>query len=371
MVRPLSRILHLSWRSPGHPQRGGAETFSHETLKRLVAEGHEVTWFSAMWPGAERHEVIDGVRILRSGVQWTVHLRAWRWARKHLDEFDYVVDEVNTIPFFTPLWVPKAKRRMLIFQLAREFWWRQTPGLFKLIAPVGFVAEPIYLRVYRRTRAMTIAKSTQEQLVRLGLPRDAVTVLPIGITSTRDEALAPVEPGFRVIVIGRLEPAKNVEESILAFAELQRAHPDATLDIVGAGAPEYRTTLERLVAERGLRGVTFHGRVSEDRKVELLRGAHVHVFCSHREGWGLTVTEAAAVGTPSVGYDVPGVRDSIADAALLAPKADTAALGALLLRLATDPAALEAARRSAWERTDGLRFDGTARAFWAALDDPA
>lgn len=366
----MSRILHLSWRSPGHPQRGGAEIFSHETLRRLVEEGHEVTWFSAMWPGAERQEELDGIRILRSGVQWTVHLRAWRWARKHLDEFDYVVDEVNTIPFFTPLWVPASKRRMLIFQMAREFWWRQTPGLFKLIAPIGYVAEPLYLRVYRRTRAMTIAKSTQDQLVDLGLPREAVTVLPIGITSDRDETLAPQEPPFRVIIIGRLEPAKNVEESILAFAELQRTHPEATLDIVGAGAPEYRTALEALVAQRGLRGVTFHGRVSESLKVDLLRGAHVHVFCSHREGWGLTVTEAAAVGTPSVGYDVPGVRDSIGDPAWLAPKADPVALGALMRRLADDPELYERRRQAAWAETDGLRFDGTARAFWAALADP-
>ncbi len=365
--RFLSRILHLSWRSPGHPQRGGAEQVTHETLKRLVAAGHEVTLFSAMWPGAAEQEEIDGIRVLRAGAQWSVHLRAWRWARRHLDDFDYVVDEVNTIPFFTPGWVPEAKRRMFIHQTAREFWWKQTPGLFKLIAPIGYVAEPCYLRLYRRTRALAMSPSTKAELVELGFAPDAVTVIPQSITFTRDSELEPVGSPFRVIIVGRLEPAKHVEESISAFAELQRTHQDAALDIVGAGTPVYREALEAIVAERGLRNVTFHGRVDDARKLALMRAAHAHVFCSHREGWGLTVTEAAAVGTPTVGYAVPGVRDSIGDAAWLAPKGDAVRVGALLLTMADDPALYEEARRSAWRRTEGLSYDATASAFWDAL----
>lgn len=341
--------------------------FTHETLRRLVADGHEVTWFSAMWPGAAQQEELDGVQIVRAGRQWTVHLRAWWWARRRLDRFDYVVDEVNTIPFFTPLWVPKAKRRMLIYQLAREFWWRQTPGLFKLIAPIGYLSEPLYLRCYARTVAMTIAHSTRDELVGLGLSGERVHVLPVAITSAPDTALQPKRAPFRVMIVGRLEPAKNVEEGIAAFAELQRTFPEAELDIIGAGTPAYRTALEDLVARRGLRQVTFHGRVSEERKLELMRAAHVHVFCSHREGWGLTVTEAGAVGTPSVGYDVPGVRDSIGDPAWLAPKGDAARLGQLLRAMADDPAGHAEACRAAWRRTEGLSYEATAQAYWRVL----
>ncbi|MCW2783383.1 MAG: glycosyltransferase family 4 protein, partial [Marmoricola sp.] len=327
----------LSWRSPGHPQGGGAESLTQEILRRAVQRGHEVTWFSALWPGAEPVTEIDGVRMVRQGVQWSVHLRAWRWLRTRGDDFDLIVDQVNTIPFFTPFYVPASKRRMYIFQTAREFWWRQTPGLFKLIAPIGYLAEPLYLRVYRRTKAITISDSTRDELVGLGLRPTAVDVIPMANTFTPLAGLVPKTGPLRVIVVGRLEPAKHVEEAVAAFAEVQRRVPGAALDVVGSGAPAYREQLVAQAASAGLRNVTFHGRVDEARKHELMAAAHVHVFCSHREGWGLTVTEAAALGTPSVGFDVPGVRDSVGDVRLLAPRGDAAAIAARIVALQEDP----------------------------------
>jgi glycosyltransferase involved in cell wall biosynthesis len=361
------RILMLSWRSPGHPQGGGAEGLTQEILKRAVARGHEVTWFSAMWPGAEPTTEIDGVRMIREGVQWSVHLRAWRWLRGRRGDFDLIVDQINTIPFFTPLYVPAAQRRMYIFQTAREFWWRQTPGLFKLIAPIGYVAEPLYLRVYRRTKAVTISASTRDELAGLGLKPSAIDVIPMANTFPPVAALEPKAGPFRVIVVGRLEPAKHVEEAIDAFAEVQRQAPSAALDVVGSGAPEYRERLEAQVARLDLRDVTFHGRVDEDRKHALMAAAHVHVFCSHREGWGLTVTEAAALGTPSVGFDVPGVRDSIGDGRLLAPRGDTTAVATRIAALQANPALYEDVRREAWERTRVLSYERTTDAFLAAI----
>jgi glycosyltransferase involved in cell wall biosynthesis len=357
----------LSWRSPGHPQGGGAEALTQEVLRRMAQRGHEVTWFSALWPGAAATEVVDGVSIVRAGRQWSVHARAWWWLRRRRGEFDVVVDQVNTIPFFTPLYVPAQKRRLLIFQTAREFWWRQTPGAFKLVAPVGYVAEPWYLRLYRRTAAITISDSTRDELVALGLRPGAVRIIPMANTFPPTERLAPKKGPLRVIVVGRLEPAKNVEEAVTAFAALARRMPGARLDIVGSGAPAYRERLEAIIAAGSVPGVTFHGRVDEARKHELMAAAHVHVFCSHREGWGLTVTEAAALGTPSVGYDVPGVRDSIAEPRLLAPRGDAAAIADRLQALATDPALYAEVREAAWRRTLGLSYEATTDAFEAAL----
>ena len=121
------------------------------------------------------------------------------------------------------------------------------------------------------------------------------------------------------------------------------------------------------VDELGIRAVTFHGRVSEERKLELMREAHVHLFCSHREGWGLVVSEAAAMGTPSIGYDAPGVRDSIADRRVLAPIGDVGALKALLQRVRDDPELYEDVRQGAWERARLHERDKATRAFADAL----
>jgi glycosyltransferase involved in cell wall biosynthesis len=58
-------------------------------------------------------------------------------------------------------------------------------------------------------------------------------------------------------------------------------------------------------------GVQFLGKISEGEKIERIARAHVLILTSVREGWGLVVTEAAAVGTPVIAYDVPGLRDSV------------------------------------------------------------
>src|SRR5204863_3055881 len=88
-------------------------------------------------------------------------------------------------------------------------------------------------------------------------------------------------------------------------------------------------------------GVEFVGRVSQDRKYELMARAHAIVATSVREGWGLIVSEAAALGTPAITYDVAGLRDSVAAAGgwLSRPNPDALGdmIGAVLPTLVAEP----------------------------------
>jgi glycosyltransferase involved in cell wall biosynthesis len=360
------RVAALSWRYLGHPAAGGAEVVTHEILSRLAADGHRVVAFTAAHAGGAREDEIDGVRVVRRGGQATVHLHAWRWLRGRLDEFDRVVDQINTIPFFTPLYVPREQRRFWIQQLAREYWWRETRGVFRAIAPVGYLAEPLYLRAYRRTPGMTISESSRRDLEALGI-RD-VAILPLAHDAQPLESLPPrAGPPLRIVIVGRLTPAKFVEEAITAFAAVREELPEAQLDIVGTGDPAYRARLERRIADERIGGVMFHGRVDVERKHELMERAHMHLFTSHREGWGLVVSEAGALGTPSLGYDAPGVRDSVGEPRLLALVGDTQGLADRILWLWRDGAAYEALRRAAWERARGMSVDAMTAAFARAI----
>lgn len=361
----------LSWRLPSDPKAGGAETLTFEILKRAVERGHDVTWFAASSPGTAETEVVDGIRFVRRGRQWTVHLRAWLWLRRRLDDFDVVVDQVNTLPFLTPLYVPRHKRRMMIHQTAREYWWRETRGVFRLIAPFGYFAEPRYLKIYRATKTITVSDSTRSELLDIGLSPQLVSVVPEAIATEPTSTLSPKSHPFRLIVIGRLTPAKFVEEAVDAFILVKNAIPDAVLDVVGAGDDRYRTKLEQKIESLELcDAVQFHGRVSEERKSELLNLAHIHVFASHREGWGLTVTEAAALGTPTVGYDAPGVRDSVRDARLLAAlDSGFEGLADRILALADDPTTYAEIRDEAWRFARSLSYESTADAFLEAILD--
>jgi glycosyltransferase involved in cell wall biosynthesis len=256
---------------------------------------------------------------------------------------------------------------LFVCQLARGYWFRETRGLFRIAAPVGYLGEPHMMRTYRHTPTVTISDSSKSDLVALGFDATRISVIPMALTEPPLGVLPPKNGPFRVIMIGRLTPAKFVEEGILAFELLRRERPDAELEIVGSGDPRYRRRLERMVRRRGISGVTFHGRVAEKRKLELLTDAHVHLFTSHREGWGLVVSEAAAMGTPSVGYDVAGVRDSIANRRLLAPCGKIDALAARLSALGRDPALYASLREAAWEQTISMSYDETALAFERAL----
>jgi len=135
-------------------------------------------------------------------------------------------------------------------------------------------------------------------------------------------ARTPVEkePVPTVVFIGRLSANKRPEHAIRAFGLVRRQLPDAHMGVIGSGPGEAK--LRRTAGP----GVIFLGHVSDEEKRERLARAHVLVATSVREGWGLVVTEAAASGTVSIGYDVPGLRDSIGASGGVLTRADPASL---------------------------------------------
>jgi glycosyltransferase involved in cell wall biosynthesis len=161
------------------------------------------------------------------------------------------------------------------------------------------------------------------------------------------------------VYVGRLKHYKGIETAISAVGLARERGRALRLEIVGQG--DDRPRLEELVRRSSLASlVTFRGFVSEVEKRDLLRRAWGLVFPSAKEGWGIANVEAAAVGTPAVASDRPGLRDSIQDGqtGFLVPHGDAGALAGVLLRLAGDPGLVErlgrAGRRFAetlsWER---------------------
>jgi glycosyltransferase involved in cell wall biosynthesis len=354
------RILILNWRDVRSPKAGGAEILTHEIARRLIQRGHQVTWFTSRPPSLPREEEIDGIRVVRRGSELTTRFYAPKFARR-LDA-DVVVEEVNTLPYFSSGW-SRAPAILLIMQLARDIWWYEAP---RLLAPVGFAAEPLYLRAYRNVNAITISDSSLHDLRRLGLRRD-ISVIPVSVSMPALPELPPKTPKGKLVFVGRLVPSKRVLHAIRALAELRKARPTATLAIVGSG-PELDKAKE-LASRLGVSdAVSFHGRVTEEEKIDALQSSDVVIACSVREGWGLTVTEAARRGTPAAAYDVPGLRDSILDGrtgVLTAPA--PASLAAAAESLLRDPIRYERIRHAAWDRARQLSWERTTDAFEHAL----
>lgn len=320
----------MNWRDARHPRAGGAEFYTQALARRFVSDGNHVEWFTAAFPGSLLEELIDGVHIVRKGRQWTTHVQAFRRYRNALhNRFDLVVDEINTIPFFTPLWsdIPTVA---LIWQLAREVWWYESP--FPLNA-IGFAAEPAYLRLYRRTPVITFSESTASDLRHLGFD-GRINLVPVGIEPIAIEDRSKDSmPTF--VFVGRLAPSKRVHEIIEAFSIFRRSTGQGRLVLIGSGPDSYVQMLQRQSVALGIdQDVEFAGWLRGADKYRRIAAAKALLMASVREGWGLVVTESNACGTPAIVYDVAGLRDSVRNletGLIVAPNPQSLAQGMLAL----------------------------------------
>lgn len=297
------RILVYNWRDLAHPLAGGAEVYTDAVATEWVAAGHEVTLFAAAVSGRPERELAPGgYAVVRRGGRHSVYREARRfWRSEGAGRFDLVVDEVNTRPFHTPAFVRGVPVVALIHQVAGEVWRYETNPLLGFLGER--VVEPRWLAPYRDVPVVTVSVSSRESLQALGLRR--VSVVPEG-----HRPCLPAVPQVREAVptlafVGRLSANKRPDHAIEAFRRLRARLPEAQLWLVGTGPMQ-----ERLLRNLPPRTMLW-GRVSEEEKLRLLARAHAVIATSVREGWGLVVTEAAAVGTPTIAYDVPGLRDSV------------------------------------------------------------
>ncbi len=301
-------ILILNWRDTKNPKSGGAEVVTLEHAKAWAKKGHKVTWFSSKFKNSKKEEIIDGVRIVRRGTYLTVFLHAPFFYFFSKQKFDLVIDEIHGIPFFTPLYVRKPKIAF-IHEVADEIWDYMYP--FPL-NKIGKFIEPLYFKLYSKVKFWTDANSTIDDLVKKGINRKRCVAIncPIGNKTLNSLPKKEIKPTF--IFVSRVVKMKGIEDVIRAFFYILRELKDANLWIVGDGEKKYVDELKETMRSFSISSkVKFFGFVPNDKKLELMRKAHILLHASIKEGWGLVVVEAASQGTPSVVYNVAGLRDSV------------------------------------------------------------
>ncbi len=304
------RILIFNWRDTRHIWAGGAEVYVQELAKRWVKDGNQVTLFCSNDNHNPSDERIDGVHIIRRGGMYTVYLFALLYYLfSFRNKYDVIVDCENGIPFFTPLFTRKPVILVVhhihqqIFRAFLKFPLRQI---------AAFLEGEMMPYVYRNKVIVTVSESSKQEILGLKfIENEKIEVIHNGVDSTF-ATLEPktIYPSF--IYVGRLKEYKKIDIAIKAFAAFHKEYPDARLSIVGSG--EEDKALEKLVAKLSLaEHVTFFGRVSEKRKAELLAQSWAMIQPSQIEGWGLTVIEANACGTPVIASNVNGLKDSVVD----------------------------------------------------------
>jgi glycosyltransferase involved in cell wall biosynthesis len=212
--------------------------------------------------------------------------------------------------------------------------------------------------VYRRSRIVTLSSSSKAEIVeRLGLPGSNITVVPPGVEPHFSPAASRSEVPL-VVAVGRLVPVKRLDLLIEALVQLKPRHPDLRAVIAGEGYE--RPMLEALVRAHGAEEwIELPGHIDQEALIDLYRRAWVVASSSLREGWGMTVTEAGACGTPSVVSRISGHEDAVVDgeSGLLFDDADgmVEGLDAVLvdevLRKRLGMGALDYSARFTWDAT--------------------
>jgi glycosyltransferase involved in cell wall biosynthesis len=331
------RLLVINWLDRENPQSGGAETHLHEIYGRLAQRGHAVTLLCSGWAGCATETVLDGMQVCRVGGRWDFALHvigAYRRLRKEGGPFDLVVEDINKLPLFSPLWVTER----VDVVVPHLFGWTAFREAGWTVASTVVAAERAIPWVYRRCDFTAISESTRSDLLARGVPVERTRVIYCGIDSQAFTPLPEARSAIPIIAyVGRLRRYKGVELILEAAAAMQ----DRRVEVEIAGTGDDRPRLEALATSLDLgRRVRFLGFVSEAEKSALLRRAWIVSLTSPKEGWGITNLEAAACGTPVVASDSPGLRESVLDGrtGFLVPHGDVGQLAAAYDRIIADPA---------------------------------
>jgi glycosyltransferase involved in cell wall biosynthesis len=341
------RFLMLNWRDPKNPLTGGAERVTLAHLAALVERGHEVYWYSNDFPGGAREETLNGIHIVRGGGNGSSIFKAIAWYRRQ-EKFDLVMDQHHGLPWFAPWWC-KTNSVAYIHEVLGPIW----NAFYKWpLSTIGRWQERWIHGLYRNVPFWTPSESTKKDLAAHGI-RD-ITVIRNGSDTVPLPSLEekPLQAPLRLICVSRIAPNKRVDHAILAMKLLADRKVPAQLRIVGDGGS--KPTLEQLTKDLGLVDrIHFTGGLPEKAKNAELQQAHFLIHTSLREGWGLNVIEANAMGTPAVVYPVAGLVDSTVSGqtGIITDAETPESLANALTEIAKNPAAYSRYRTNAWERS--------------------
>jgi glycosyltransferase involved in cell wall biosynthesis len=357
----IRRLDVVAWRDLDDPEAGGSEIHAHEVLSRWAAAGVDVRLWTSRVDGAAREVERSGYTAERIAGRYAVFPRtALRGLTGRIGSGDGIVEIWNGMPFLSPLW-SRRPRVVFLHHVHAEMW---QMVLSRAMARLGHTIEHVLAPpFYRHQPIVTLSESAKREIVeRLGLPAENITVAPPGIDARFDIGRAKA-PQPLVVTVGRLVPVKRFEWYIDAMTKLRAEYPDLQAVVVGEGYE--RPALEARVRAAGAEEwLTLPGRLGDQELVDLYRRAWLVVSTSVREGWGMTLTEAGACGTPAVATRIAGHEDAVSDgeSGLLVDTMDDAvtAAAAILsddeLRARLSEGARRMAARFTWDRTARISF---------------
>jgi glycosyltransferase involved in cell wall biosynthesis len=361
----LERLHILAWRDLVDVEAGGSELYMARIAERWAAAGFDLTMRTSYAQGHRPRSTRDGYRVIRrAGRNMVFPTTIIEETLRRHGPIDGLVEVWNGVPYFSPVWF-RGPRVIVLHHVHREMWKLVLES--DLLSKIGETAESTIAPVfYRRSQVSTLSSSSKQELVDLLHFRpDRISLAPPGV-DPRFSPKGAKSSSPLVVAVGRLMPSKRFDDLIRVAARVRETVVDLQLVIAGEGYD--RESLTDLIDDLGAEGwVTLAGYASDDEIVELYRQAWVVASASIAEGWGMTLTEAAACGTPAVARRIAGHLDAVVDghSGLLAPDVET--LGDQLTAVLTDEALRSRLTKGALEHAATLTWDNAAASLLGGL----
>jgi glycosyltransferase involved in cell wall biosynthesis len=345
------RLLFVAWRDLANRRAGGSEVLVDRLAAGMAERGDHVTLLCG-GPSALRP-----YNVVRSGGTYTQFARAPLTYWRHLRDSDLVVEVCNGMPFLTPLWSGRPQI-CLVNHVHTDLWRMMFP---RPVAAAGTFAESRVLPwAHRDNLFLTVSNSTADALREIGIADDRIRQICNGVM--QPDPLTPRSPEPLFLALGRLTEYKRID-LLLKLWDRVRQVVGGKLVIAGDG-PE-RARLEAMAVQ----DVVFAGRVSEEEKHRLLCSAWMLLHPALVEGWGIVIAEAAIRGTPAIGFDVAGLRDSVVNGQTGLLVKNEGQFASAWASLALDRERTESMGAVARERAERLHWSAAVEGFAQVADE--
>lgn len=356
-------ILFLNWKDASHPSAGGAEILT-DVLATSIATTSHVTYFTSSYPRAASREQYHGYTIVRRGNLYTTYVWAYIWWILHgrYTGWDYIIDQVHGFPFFSILYPNHPRVVTLVMEVAGSLW-QNTTGT--TVRTLGKILEFLWLRLYRTHPIITISPSTKQELLSRGIPSEDISVIPM-FSSIHCDKIPEKDSVPTLLVIGRIAPVKRITDAIDVYTIARKTIPTLRLVIIGKTDKTYASyeaeVMQKVVHDPN---ITVIKNGSEKEKRAWLERSHLLLMTSQKEGYGLVILEAAACGTPAIGYRIAGIQDAILDqkTGILVPQNDPQLLAASICEIVTNTARYTDMQQAAFNHANSLSAEHTSDAF--------
>ena len=347
------RILWLAHRDPQNPRAGGAERTIYEVDTRLIEKGHKIVLLTGGWRGSMPAENLGGIEIHRFGKRLAPHLVLPVFLLKH--QYDIVVNDLgHAVPWISSTILNKHNIIFFHHLHARSLPGQVNPIMAKLITAI----ERCYFILYHGKVFVTESTTSKNDLLKLGIKEDKIIMIPPGV---ENKLFHPASKSKypSIVYFGGMRKYKRPLEVLYLLKSLLGKLEYVKLYVIGTG-PEERS-MKRLANELNMQDcVEFTGRISDKELSDIVASAWLNVHTSVTEGWGYSILEASSAGTPTVAYDVPGVRDAVEDGlnGLKVKDGDRKALADAAFSILTNSeiswSSIKVSQKYSWDKTAEL-----------------